>query len=369
VQAGLDNATRATALFLTNKENMVAATGHFEGTALNSDRQLWSVAGSLAMTYRVLFGMRFAPDRLVFRPMVPPSYAGERTLRGVRYRGATLTVTVRGAGTGVARATLDGEPLERAEVPATLTGEHVVEIELDGRWPRTTLNLVANRVAPATPRAELSRSALRWEPVPGAVRYVVHRDGAPVDTVSVTSAPVQSVDALTEYQVAAIDSAGLASFLSEPVRIVPPSAEQTVKPTGALERTRRGYTGGGYLRLERGRNTTVRLPLRVTRAGVYAVDARYANGNGPVNTEDKVAVRTLLVDGDTVGVLVMPQRGVNAWDEWGWTNAVRVPLTAGAHTLTIVYTPLDENMNRRVNTALLDHVRVTRIAPEPSRTR
>ena len=73
-------------------------------------------------------------------------------------------------------------------------------------------------------------------------------------------------------------------------------------------------------------------------------------------------------DGDTVGVLVMPQRGVNAWDEWGWTNALEVPLSAGAHTLTIVYTPLDENMNRRVNTALLDHIRATRLAPR-SRTR
>ena len=55
VQHGLDANTRAAALFLTNKENMVAATGHYEGTALNSDRQLWSVAGTLAGTYRVLF--------------------------------------------------------------------------------------------------------------------------------------------------------------------------------------------------------------------------------------------------------------------------------------------------------------------------
>ena len=36
---------------------------------------------------------------------------------------------------------------------------------------------------------------------------------------------------------------------------------------------------------------------------------RYANGNGPVNTENKAAIRTLCVDGDRKGVLVMPQRG------------------------------------------------------------
>ena len=31
-------------------------------------------------------------DRLVFKPMVPPSYGGERTLAGLRYRGATLDI-------------------------------------------------------------------------------------------------------------------------------------------------------------------------------------------------------------------------------------------------------------------------------------
>ncbi|MEO0997509.1 MAG: glycogen debranching protein, partial [Pseudomonadota bacterium] len=43
VEHGLASLYRATALFLTNKENMVAATGHFEGTELNSDRLLGSV--------------------------------------------------------------------------------------------------------------------------------------------------------------------------------------------------------------------------------------------------------------------------------------------------------------------------------------
>jgi hypothetical protein len=79
VEHGLGSIWRPAALFLTNKENMVAGTGHFDGTELNSDRQLWSVAGGLAASYRVLFGMRFLPDRLAFEPMVPPAYAPSAT--------------------------------------------------------------------------------------------------------------------------------------------------------------------------------------------------------------------------------------------------------------------------------------------------
>ncbi|MEJ7813067.1 MAG: hypothetical protein WKG32_21820 [Gemmatimonadaceae bacterium] len=371
VEHGLASMTRSAALFLTNKENMVAATGHFEGTALNSDRQLWSVAGTLASTYRLLFGMRLHPERLEFRPMVPPAYGGERTLRGLRYRGAVLTVTVRGSGTGVASARLDGRAVARAEIPASLAGEHALEIEMNGRWPASgagAVNLVENRFAPATPVAALRADSLRgdtlaWAPVAGAVRYIVHRNGRPVTTTTGTHARVTRGDALAEYQVLAEDSGNVASFLSEPVRVVASASVLIARPPASgLEREHAGFTGEGYLLLMRERNTTVDIPILVERAGVYAVDVRYANGGGPVNSDSKGAVRTLRVDGRPAGVLVMPQRGTDLWTDWGYSNALRVRLSAGAHTLRIAYTPLDENMHRAVNTALLDHIRLTRLS-------
>ncbi len=365
VQRGLDDATRTAALFLTNKENTVASTGHYEGTALNSDRQLWSVAGTLAGTYRLLFGMRLEPDGLAFRPMVPPSYGGERTLRDLKYRGATLAVTVRGYGNDVRVAHLDGRVIDRAEIPAALTGSHALVITMNGRWPDAKVHLVENHFAPATPHAALGDGGLTWVPVPGAVRYVVYRNGAPVTRTTVASVAVSPADGLQEYQVLAANALGDESFLSEAVRVVAPGDEQTVKPNMAgVEREHTGYTGAGYVRLTREQNVNVTVPVRVSRAGTYAVDARYANGNGPVNTEDKVAVRTLLVDGDTAGVVVMPQRGTNQWSDWGWSNILRVRLRPGAHTLVLTYTPLDENMNRRENTALLDELRLTRLASE-----
>ena len=370
VQHALDANTRAAALFVTNKENTAASTGHYEGTALNSDRQLWSVAGTLAGTLRLLLGVRLESDHIAFRPMVPPSYGGERMVRHLRYRGATLTVIVRGHGDGVARARLDGRDLTRAEVPADATGEHTLEITMNGRWPASAIHVVPNRFAPATPRAELRGSALVWGAIPNATGYVVYRNGRAASRTTRTRAPVRAGDGLAEYQVLARSATGDESFLSEPVRVVPPGSETIAKPAGdPLEREHAGHTGAGYLRLTRERNVVVRVPVEVARAGRYAVDVRYANGNGPVNTEDKVAVRTLLVDGDTAGVLVMPQRGAGRWSDWGWSSVLPLSLSAGTHTLTIVYTPLDENMNRRENTALLDHVRLTRLEPRAPASR
>lgn len=45
---------RQSALFLTHKENLTYDTGYDCNTALNSDRQLWSVASYIGMVYRIL---------------------------------------------------------------------------------------------------------------------------------------------------------------------------------------------------------------------------------------------------------------------------------------------------------------------------
>jgi hypothetical protein len=360
VEHGLGATFRAAGLFLTNKENTVAATGHFEGTELNSDRQLWSVAGNLAATYRVLFGMRLEPERLAFRPMVPRAYAGDRTLSNLRYRGATLSITIHGFGDGVRSALVDGRPVSDPAIAATMTGAHTVELTMNGRWPADREHLVANVYAPANPVSSLRGDTLVWTRVPGAATYVVFRNTQRLGMTSATRAPLKRGTTLAEYQVLARNAAGLESFLSEPQRVIADSVVKVVEPPAEiLDNEREGFEGAGYATLAIKQNTTVELPFTVARAGTYSIDARYANGNGPINTDSKAAIRTLLVDGRPLGVLVMPQRGSNLWNDWGYSNPLQTRLSAGAHRLTITYTALDMNMNRKENTALLDHVRVT----------
>ncbi|MFN2637268.1 MAG: glycogen debranching protein [Gemmatimonadaceae bacterium] len=364
VEHGLASVFRPAALFLTNKENMVASTGHFEGTVLNSDRQLWSVAGTLATVYRVLFGMRLRRDGLLFKPMVPPSYAGTRTLRNFHYREAVLTVRIRGFGNGVARSVFDGKILARPEVPAhpLTSGTHTLELEMNGVWPRATINLVEDKTSLDVPLPELRGDTLHWPPVAGAETYVVYRNAVPVAVTTQTWATVRRTGVLGEYQIRARSGTVPESFLSEPLRVINETGVTlTDAPSRLLEHQQQGFTGGGYVTLSLEKNTALEISTRVATAGVYALDARYANGNGPINTGDKAAIRTVLVDGKAAGVLVMPHRGSNVWNDWGYTNPINVRLARGKHTITIKYTALDENMNRKENTALLDHVRLTRI--------
>jgi len=229
--------------------------------------------------------------------------------------------------------------------------------------PPSSITLVENRAAPATPQVALRAGRLVWRPGPGAVSYAVYRNGTRHTVTTAPQARVEREDGLAVYQVMAVDGRGLESFLSEPIRVVSPDAVIVAQPpAAAIDTTYAGADGDGYVELTVDANTSVAFTVEVPVAGTYAIDARYANGSGPINTGDKAVIRSLLIDGVRAGSLVMPHRGANLWSDWGYSSALTVWLDAGSRTITVAYTPVDRNMNGVVNTALVDHLRLTRLA-------
>ncbi|UOR06397.1 glycogen debranching protein [Hymenobacter aerilatus] len=361
---------RPAALFLTNKENFVAENGDFTGTQVNSSNMLWSLSGSLSLVYKLLFGMQFEVDRLVFKPFVPQALQGTRTLTGVRYRDAVLDVELQGFGNELSSILLDGQPVAEAAVPATLTGRHTLRLVLSGQAPApAAVNRVRNTCSPETPDAHLQLGSdhvkrLEWQPVPGAAHYRIYRYGRLHETTPngrVTA--VAADDILAEYQVTAVDKDGLESFASEPQRWQDALAQQVQLETVATASflPYNGFTGKGFIEISKTTNTTLTIPVTVAEEGLYIVDFRYANGNGPINTENKCAIRTLRRGAELLGTVVLPQRGTDAWSDWGYTNPLPVRLPNGTTHLTLTFEPANENMNGDVNQAMLDYMRVVKL--------
>ncbi|MET4105154.1 glycogen debranching protein [Hymenobacter sp. UYP22] len=354
---------RPAALFLTNKENFVAENGDFAGTQINSSNMLWSLSGSLGLVYKVLFGMSFEPEGLVFRPFVPQALQGRRDLTGFRYRAAVLDIELQGFGNVINTITLDGQPLPAARVPATLTGRHTVRISLKNQLPAAApTNHVANQFAPETPVVRYAAGRLSWGTVAGATGYQVLRNGQFAARTTETSVALTPAT-YAEYQVLAINGQGLESFASEPLPVAAKPAQLVQLETVAARSTRpaTGFSGRGFVEVSKTVNT--RLSIRVTapETGLYALDFRYANGNGPINTNNRCAIRTLRLGERQLGTVVLPQRGVDEWSNWGFSNPVLVQLTKGTHPLTLTVEPANENMHGEVNQAMLDYLRVTRV--------
>ncbi|KYP14063.1 hypothetical protein [Flavihumibacter sp. CACIAM 22H1] len=329
---------RPAALFLTNKENLVAENGDFKGTQINSSNMLWSLSGHIGMVHKTLFGIQFTEEGLRFQPFIPQALAGNRVLKKFRYRGAVLDIEINGYGNQIRSFSLNGVKTDAAIINKELTGSYTVKIELDGPIPPQRIYKPGNYTSLAEPKLGLDNDQLYWLPQSSVKQYKLFRNGELLKLIS-GSLTSETITEPGRYQLMALDEAGVESFASEPVEFF-----QAVE-----------------IPLSANKLSTQPVAVTIQQAGVYDVDVEYANGNGPINTDNKCAIRTLLLNEQPRGVLVFPQRGKDNWTSWGYSNSIRLHLSKGTHVLLLAYQPYNENMSGHTNTALFKKIRLRKI--------
>ena len=362
---GFGSVFRPAALFATNKENFNLDNGDI-ATELNSSNMLWSLSGNIALTCRILFGINYEDNGLSFSPFVPKVMADNRTLSNFTYRDAKLNITVKGHGQHIKSFMLNGKEC-KPFIPADIKGVNEIVIEMDcEEIPTQAVNNQPNLKAPLTPIAWIEDGRLCWNPIEYIGHYEVILNGKRVAKTRQTS---YALTEQGEWQVIGVSEAGVESFASEPrsnadrfivempdEKTSMKSAEISYQPLTPIA----GYNGNGFVETDHS-TAAISVTIDVPADGEYAFSLRYANGNGPVNTENKCAIRTLIVDGNKIGTVVMPHRGVANWDDWGMTNEVKTELKVGKHTLCIEYRPENENMNLSTNHAIIDCVKLVRV--------
>lgn len=393
----------AAALNLSHMENLEAETGApwredsgFSGPVVNSQRQLWSVAGHLAMVHRGIFGIEPTREGLRVEPWLTGGLrdglfgATDRlVLVDYPFRGRAVTVVLHlppvGSGTRYRAQVrrLDGGVEEAADgvIAAERLGLHsVVEVEMVAETAATRPVTQANPsnwrevFSPRTPliqRIEVEEERLRlmlWnnEDDKNGLTVSVWRDGVKVaDGLSGTTTSWTDPEslALAErspcYVVEARFSGTVgenrsqrsravcwwgASF--ERVRTFGASTFVAVGGTLVEQYGRVHYEGWG----DAGHSLEVR-DIEV-EAGSYLVQVGYGNGAGPINTGIACGTKRVRVvrqnDGAVMGegVLVMPQLG--RWDVWGLSSVVAVELPAGRYEVVISADEVATNMSDRV---------------------
>ena len=381
---------RLAALTLTNLENMVIYSGTEKGLPINSPRQLWGVAADVAIVPNIYFGINYELDGIHFHPFVPKNLAARRELNNFRYRNAVLNMKISGFGNELKSFKLDG--VEASPIfPADLTGIHTIEMVLASKQPAPMqMTMKQNAYQPLTPVAKIQGNELQWQAVEGAHEYVVLRNGKDYQRVTEGTSVVLKENG--EYAVLGVSPEGYRGYMSEPLTYsaevqlyavgryalpFDPKRAQVKESVGAgggkagvaearaevptLEGVDVSGALGTLAMITRNENILITIPIEVREEGRYALDWRYANGNGPINTDNKCATRLLRVDGCPVGVSLFPHRGTDEWNNWGWSNSNVVNLTKGKHIVTLEFDSSVENMNITINQALLDQLRITRL--------
>ncbi|MDQ3037657.1 MAG: hypothetical protein M3Y87_35015, partial [Myxococcota bacterium] len=371
---------RGAALNLSNMENLETATGApwvedgaASGPVVNSERQLWSVAGYLAMVHHVVFGVDADEDGLRIRPWITAwmretLFAGssELVLRNLRWRGHALDVVVHlPAGTDapgyrIGAITVDGVTIgDRAITEEDLAVHARIDVQLEaGEAGATELTTIEDPSAwravfgPRTPTitgvategARVRVTFDRGGEAAADVEISVYRDGTRVASAlpgTTTTYLDEATDAATTTHCWSIETCfgatGTCSQHSAPSCWWGPAAERvrvldasTFTATGGAPVTEHGrfhYQAWG----DPGHRLEASGFTAPTTAD-YLLQVQYGNG-GPTDTGITCAVKRVVVEDASTGAvvaegtLVMPHMG--GWDRWGESSFVRARLEGG----------------------------------------
>lgn len=326
---------RGAGMSLTNKEVI-----HFEtGEGLHSDRQLWSIAGTLSGYYRVLFGMSYSQEGVSFAPYAPDWMKGPYSLSNYPYRNAVLNLTVNGNGDTLSSITVNGEekPLDYV-LSADAQGAYdiVMNVTDSGRRSKVHLEEDSWAVCPDLPvLEERGDGALTWDENP-EYTYKLWNGETYIPVSGGSYFP--SRDSYGVYSLVAVDKNGISSEMSKPVILSPDHTKRVYEAEDGeynpdnFEATASGYTGTGYVVDFLDKKTDLKLTVEASETGNYQIGMIY-NNYGDATSGQDCGIRSVYVDGVDAGTLVFP---VVKYDFQQSTHLF-LTLEKGTHTIEIRY--------------------------------
>lgn len=360
---------RQGAMFLTHKENMTYDTGFDDNTALNSNRQLWSVAAYLSMVYRMLFGMELTETGMRFTPVVPEELVhGPLSLHDFRYRNALLSVSIEGHGNKIAQMTVNGkEERPGYELPADATGRYDIVIKMENAANAQTdrMNLVnpgpGKDWSPVEPISQPSGSGIAYQSRP-ELQYTwvtPAGDTGAVNPLSLNGRP------LGFYSLYSTNKQGFASDLAAPVLNSPVQIKVEAEAANRMAAPRElpmpaGFSGG-YAFDATNATRPVVFDIDLPEGGDYAVSITGSNGHGPHDVF--CYIRSVFLDGQDSGTFILESSG--NWNSRTRSNQLLFRnLAAGRHKLELRFDPehkgYDNNMSfargdKYRNEAMIDY--------------
>ena len=255
-----------------------------------------------------------------------------------------------------------GIRLKKAFISNNATGKQDIVIELaNNDFPNSGINKVENHFTLPTVLGKIDDGILRWDAIKDAKEYCIYKNGTILKKTTETQHPIENEN-YASYMVSAIDDKGYEGFACEPLvfaKNVQIIEIENFAPTSKLAYS--NYSGNGFVELTLEKNREITLTVEVDNTSMYVLDFKYSNGSGRWNTNNKCAIRSLNVNENYEGVIVMPQRGLDEWSDWGFSNSRKVHLNSGKNKIKIHFEDWNNNMNVDVNTAMLDYLRVTSI--------
>ena len=349
------NETLAEEIFDSNIRTAATALSNYEvvnfetGEGIHSSQQLWSIAGTLAGYYRLVFGMNYEENGITFNPTVQDWMEGPLTLSNYTYRDATLNITVNGTGDKVSSFIVNGEAQDISTyvLPTDATGVYTIEITLEGTEGEEDTISQGDQyleICPSMPTMKYNSTTntLSWTPVSG-LTYKLWTGSEYIDVTGLTSYTVDPT-VYGSYSLLSVSESGLESEYSEPIivspdRITVEAEDASLKSTKYIQTGRSGYSGTGYVLDKCEDSAEIQILVDVPKSGKYLLHSIY-NNIGAAQDGLSCGIRSVYVDGEDVGTMVFPE----VYSEYTYQESTHVTLNlaAGKHIIKVVYDTTNE---------------------------
>lgn len=319
---------RGAATSLTQKE----VINYLTGEGVESDQQLWSIAGTLAGYYRVMFGMNYDENGITFNPYIPAWMKGPFELSNYKYRNAVLKINLSGTGDKVKSFKVDGvsKDINTYVFPCDSTGNHTIDIVMENSGTKYKINKSEDNlvVCPEMPTMTYSNGKLTWTQKNG-LKYKLWTGKEYIDV----SGGSYNVDKTVYgcYSLMAVSADGVCSELSKPI-VVSPDRIKIEAESGSVSNT--NLISSGYVIDKRSQSAKLTLSVNIPKKGKYLLSGIY-NNSGDATSGISCAIRSVYVDGADKGTLVFPE--VNSSRKNQTSTHLPLELEQGVHTVKVFY--------------------------------
>lgn len=330
---------------------------------LSSDIGRDEICAVSSLVVKSLIGITSTPNSLKLRPVIPTALHSGIKLTGLKWRDATLNITIIGSGSKISDITLDSHTLVSNEIPATLSGNHNIVVNMTMASNETRSVKHAEKILPVAPLppvpiVKLSRYRLDILNYSDTLSYVVIDNGNYFDNISSPSLSLSSDSTARIIMIEAENGDGITGWSARPVIAAGNKSIITINPEETVRHVSRGRAGRNdakrFIELSPRRNINLSFTAEAPSTGEYLISLHYA----AMPRSGCAALRTLFVNGLRCGTFILPP----PYGGEGWSNTLKATLRQGSNTISLIFM-LPENLNPDDlrNTLLLDYVRMIHI--------
>ncbi len=300
--------------------------------------------GAATCVLRGLAGIRLTGDAMEFAPVVPEYLKDGFEIRNFKYRNAEYNIVVKGCGNKIERFAIDGKSQPSYRIDASLTGKHIVTINMAGNKLKNSPLPVASQVwAPPVPEIEWLTPRIGKVPVPPAnVNYWLYTEGYFHSKLDSLEFHLPSSDnGLVEACVIPVSNGKVEGFCSAPHYYYPGGSVRTLQAEdfapGGTTHIRDWRPSFRYVESTPVENPRIEFVFTLPASAQYVARLCYANGNGAIEAGEACALRAVEVNGTPAGTFVLPARGDGWWLSSAFSNGIVMSLRKGENRIAVEY--------------------------------